>query len=82
MFCKPAELIAVHQNGSSEVMMEYEFLPGKYGRDTSRKELQFATIGSGSAGGEAGSSSIITNVAADYGDTASNALDLSLKLYH
>ncbi|KAK7324618.1 hypothetical protein VNO77_28330 [Canavalia gladiata] len=74
------EVVAVHRRGSSgsgRVFMEYEFFPGKDGRGTTSKEMEVATIGSAAVGGEASS---IT--ATPYGDSASNSIDLSLKLSH
>ncbi|RDX81994.1 hypothetical protein CR513_37265, partial [Mucuna pruriens] len=72
------EVVAVHRRGNSvsgRVFMEYEFFPGKDGRGTTSKELELLTIGSVAVGGEASS---ITATA--YGDSASNSIDLSLKL--
>ncbi|KAK7401867.1 hypothetical protein VNO78_13697 [Psophocarpus tetragonolobus] len=73
------EVVAVHRRGNSvsgRVFMEYEFFPGKDGRGTTSKELELPTIGSVSIGdGEASSIA-----AATYGDSASNSIDLSLKL--
>lgn len=90
-FCECAEVVAVHRRGNSEssrVFMEYEFFPaGKdHGsRGTTSKELEFPTNMQGSVsvgGGSSEASSIITTVTASayYGDTASNSVDLSLKL--
>ncbi|XP_022632671.1 protein SPOROCYTELESS [Vigna radiata var. radiata] len=73
------EVVAVHRRGNSasgRVFMEYEFFPGKDGRGTTPKELELPTIGSVAVGG--GEASSIT--AAAYGDSASNYIDLSLKL--
>lgn len=73
------EIVAVHRRGNSgsgRVFMEYEFFPGKDG--TTSKGLELSTnIGSAAVGGEA---SPIPATA--YGDTASNSIDLSLKLSH
>jgi len=71
--------VAVHRRGNStsgRVFMEYEFFPGKDGRGTTSKELEFPTTGSVAVG--SGEASSIT--AAAYGDSASNYIDLSLKL--
>ncbi|KAJ1383778.1 hypothetical protein SESBI_43075 [Sesbania bispinosa] len=74
-----AEVVAVHRRGNSvsgsgRVFMEYEFFPGKDGRGTTSKELKLLTkLGSAAVGHEASSSTA-------YGDTASNSIDLSLKL--
>ncbi|KAK7272487.1 hypothetical protein RJT34_29107 [Clitoria ternatea] len=75
------EVVAVHRRGNSvsgRVFMEYEFFPGKDGMGTTSKELELATIGSVAAvGGEASSITVTP-----YGDSASNSIDLSLKLSH
>ncbi|TKY49030.1 Plant transcription factor NOZZLE [Spatholobus suberectus] len=73
-----AEVVAVHRRGNSlsgGVFMEYEFFPGKDSRGTASKELELPTIGSVAVGGEASSITATT-----YGDSASNSVDLSLKL--
>ncbi|TKY49032.1 hypothetical protein E2542_SST26458 [Spatholobus suberectus] len=73
-----AEVVAVHRRGNSvsgRVFMEYEFFPGKDSRGSASMELELPTIGSVAVGGEASS---ITATA--YGDSASNSVDLSLKL--
>ncbi|CAJ1957063.1 unnamed protein product [Sphenostylis stenocarpa] len=73
------EVVAVHRRGNSangRVFMEYEFFPGKDGRSTTSKELELPTVRSVAVGGAEASS--IT--AAAYGDSASNYIDLSLKL--
>ena len=73
------EVVAVHRRGNSgcgRVFMEYEFFPGKDGSGTTSKELELPSIGSVSVGG--GEASSIT--AAAYGDSASNYVDLSLRL--
>ncbi|QHO31659.1 hypothetical protein HN51_019840 [Arachis hypogaea] len=46
------EVVAVHRKGNSvcgRVFMEYEFFPGKDGRGTSSKELEFPTIAAAEA---------------------------------
>uniref|UniRef100_A0A0R0GVC1 Uncharacterized protein n=1 Tax=Glycine max TaxID=3847 RepID=A0A0R0GVC1_SOYBN len=73
------EVVAVHRRGNSgcgRVFMEYEFFPGKDGSGTTSKELELPSIGSVSVGG--GEASSITVAA--YGDSASNYVDLSLRL--
>ncbi|KAH1144336.1 hypothetical protein GLYMA_12G217800v4 [Glycine max] len=73
------EVVAVHRRGNSgsgRVFMEYEFFPVKDGNDTTSKELELPSIGSVVVGGAEASS--IT--AAAYGDSASNYVDLSLRL--
>ncbi|KAI4322864.1 hypothetical protein L6164_022516 [Bauhinia variegata] len=73
------EVVAVHRKGNvmtGKVFMEYEFFPGKNVRGTTSKELELPTVASVAVAGEA---SPLT-ATADYGDTASNSIDLSLKL--
>ncbi|KAI4333756.1 hypothetical protein L6164_018524 [Bauhinia variegata] len=73
------EVVAVHRKGNvmtGKVFMEYEFFPGKNGRSTTSNELELPTVASVAVAGEA---SPLT-ATAGYGDTATNSIDLSLKL--
>lgn len=71
----------IHRNGNSRdrnVLMEYEFFPGKDGKSTSFKEMELKPTEASVAvvGGEASCFS-----STDYGvNASSNSVDLSLKL--
>ncbi|KAE9590662.1 putative transcription factor NOZZLE family [Lupinus albus] len=68
------EIIAIHRKGNSRVFMEYEFLKGKDGIDTTSKEVELAT--------NIDVAEASTIIAAPYGNSASSYIDLSLKLSH
>nr|XP_012572724.1 probable basic-leucine zipper transcription factor S [Cicer arietinum] len=78
------EVVAVHRRGNSSgsgrVFMEYEFFPGKDGRGTTSKELEFPTNTNTIVFGEPSSSITFTAYGGDTTTTASNSIDLSLKL--
>ncbi|GMJ05187.1 NOZZLE, SPOROCYTELESS [Hibiscus trionum] len=66
------DVLAIHKKGNSvgtgSYVMEYEFFPGKNGRNTASKEWELSQQGSFSLGAEASHAN------------ASNCVDLSLKL--
>ncbi|MBA0848504.1 hypothetical protein Goshw_003144 [Gossypium schwendimanii] len=70
------DVVAIHRKGNSfgtgSYVMEYEFFPGKNGRNTASKEWEFPE--------EASSSAITVGGEASYANNAPNCVDLSLKL--
>ncbi|CAK7327520.1 unnamed protein product [Dovyalis caffra] len=77
------EVTAVHRKGNNprgrKVIMEYEFFPGKNGKSTCFKEMEFPTA-EASVAVATGEASCLTTYSDYSASNASNSIDLSLKL--